>query len=67
MKIRVRLKELRTTKGWSQQKTAEKAGLSIDTIRSIETGRAYPSLKTTVALKILFECETLDEIIDVAV
>lgn len=33
------IKSSRTKLGWSQQKLAEVAKLSIDTVRSVETGR----------------------------
>lgn len=46
-----RLKELRNEKGWSQQKLAEKTGLSFNAITKIEQGLAkYPTLKTLVKI-----------------
>jgi transcriptional regulator with XRE-family HTH domain len=45
------LKVLRKNKGWSQQKLAEKAGLSYVTITKIEQGRAKePTIQTMVKL-----------------
>ena len=46
-----RLKELRKKAGWSQQKLAEKAGLSYNTITKIEQGVAtMPTIQTMVKL-----------------
>ena len=46
-----RLKELRKQKGWSQQKLAEKTGLSFNAITKIEQGLAkHPTLKTLLKL-----------------
>lgn len=46
-----KLKALRKEKGWSQQKLAEKAGLSINAVTKIEQGLAEsPTLKTLVKL-----------------
>jgi len=45
------IKELRKNKGWSQQKLAEKAGLSFNTITRIEQGIGdSPTLKTLIKL-----------------
>lgn len=46
-----RLKELRKKAGWSQQKLAEKAGLSYNTITKIEQGVAImPTIQTIVKI-----------------
>jgi len=46
-----RLKELRKKNGWSQQKLAEKTGLSFNAITKIEQGLAkHPTLRTLVKL-----------------
>jgi len=46
-----RVKEYRKQKGWSQQKLAEKAGLSYNTITKIEQGIGdSPTLKTLLKL-----------------
>ena len=45
------LKELRKKAGWSQQKLAEKAGLSYNTITKIEQGAAtMPTIQTVVKI-----------------
>lgn len=45
------LREVRTSKGYSAQRVAELSELSIDTVRSIETGRiAAPSFKTVARI-----------------
>jgi transcriptional regulator with XRE-family HTH domain len=51
-----RIKELRKQNGWSQQKLAEKTGLSINAITKIEQGLAQsPTLKTLIKLADAFE------------
>jgi len=58
-----RLKELRKEKGWSQQKLAEKAGLSFNAITKIEQGLAkHPTLKTLVKIADVFRV-SLDELV----
>jgi transcriptional regulator with XRE-family HTH domain len=50
-----KLKELRNQKGWSQQKLAEKTGLSFNTVTKIEQGIGkHPTLKTLVKLADVF-------------
>lgn len=50
-----RLKELRKGKKWSQQKLAEKTGLSFNTITRIEQGIGdSPTLKTLLKLSDVF-------------
>lgn len=49
--MKKRLKQLRKKAGWSQQKLAEKAGLSYNVITKIEQGIAKrPSIQTMVKL-----------------
>ena len=58
-----RLKELRGEKGWSQQKLAEKTGLSFNAITKIEQGLAkHPTLKTLVKIADVFEI-SLDDLV----
>ena len=58
-----RLKKLRKEKGWSQQKLAEKTGLSFNAITKIEQGLAkHPTLKTLLKLADVFEV-SLDELV----
>ncbi len=46
-----RLKKLRKERNWTQQKLAEKAGLSFNAITKIEQGAAkHPTLKTLLKL-----------------
>ena len=46
-----RLKELRDEKKWTQQKLAEKAGLSFNAVTKIEQGASeHPTLKTLLKL-----------------
>ena len=58
-----RLKELRKKAGWSQQKLAEKAGLSYNVITKVEQGAAKnPNIKTMIKLADAFEI-SLDELV----
>jgi transcriptional regulator with XRE-family HTH domain len=51
-----RLKELRKKAGWSQQKLAEKAGLSYNTITKIEQGAAtMPTIQTIIKIADAFQ------------
>ena len=50
-----RIKKFRKQKGWSQQKLAEKTGLSFNAITKIEQGLAkHPTLKTLIKLADVF-------------
>jgi len=61
--IAKRLKELRKKAGWSQQKLAEKAGLSYNTITKIEQGAATkPTIQTMIKIADAFQI-SLDELI----
>ena len=58
-----RLKELRKKAGWSQQKLAEKAGLSYNAITKIEQGTAKrPTIQTIIKLADAFGV-SLDEVV----
>jgi transcriptional regulator with XRE-family HTH domain len=58
-----RVKEFRKQKGWSQQKLAEKTGLSFNTITKIEQGVGdSPTLKTLFKLANAFGIG-LDELV----
>ena len=50
-----RLHELRAHRGWTQAQLAAEAGVSRQTINSIETGRFEPSLTLALKLARLFE------------
>lgn len=50
MGVTTRLQQLRGERGWTQAQLASEAGVSRQTINSIETGRFEPSL--TLALKL---------------
>lgn len=58
-----RLKELRKKSGWSQQKLAEKAGLSYNTITKIEQGAATrPTIQTMIRIADAFQI-SIDELV----
>ena len=50
-----RLRELRGERGLTQEGLADLAGVSLQTINSIETGRFEPSLSLALVLARLFE------------
>lgn len=61
--IAKRLKELRKKAGWTQQKLAERAGLSYNTITKIEQGAATkPIIQTIIKIADAFGV-SLDELI----
>jgi transcriptional regulator with XRE-family HTH domain len=60
-----KIKELRKNRGWSQQKLAEKSGLSFNTITRIEQGVGdSPTLKTLLKLSETLEIG-LDELVGI--
>ena len=61
--IAKRLKELRKKSGWSQQKLAEEAGLSYNTITKIEQGAATkPTIQTMIKIADAFKI-SIDELV----
>ncbi len=61
--IATRLKDLRKDRGWSQQKLAEKTGLSFNAVTKIEQGLAkHPTLKTLIKLADAFGI-SIDELV----
>ena len=59
--IRNRVKELRSTFGWTQEQLAKAAGVSRQSINSIERNRYVPSLALALTFARIFRCAT-DEI-----
>jgi len=58
-----KLKQLRKKAGWSQQRLAEKAGLSYNVITKIEQGAAKnPNIKTMIKLANAFQV-SLDDLV----
>jgi len=58
-----RIKELRKKSSWSQQKLAEKAGVSYNTITKIEQGAAtMPTIQTMIKIADAFGI-SLDELV----
>lgn len=55
LKLKNRLKEIRTEKGLSQAQLAEMVGVSRNTISSIETGQFSPTAKLALVLSIALE------------
>ena len=56
-----RVKELRTASGWTQEQLAQAAGVSRQSINSIERNRYVPSLELALVFARIFACST-DEI-----
>ena len=50
-----RLRELRTSRGWSQGELAQELGVSRQTVNAIETGKYDPSLPLAFRIARLFE------------
>ena len=58
-----KIKELRKKSGWSQQKLAEKAGVSYNTITKIEQGAAtMPTIQTMIKIADAFGI-SIDELV----
>lgn len=55
MGVITRVNELRLERGWTQAQLATEAGVSRQTINSIETGRFEPSLTLALKLARLFD------------
>lgn len=55
MGVTTRLQQLRGERGWTQAQLATEAGVSRQTINSIETGRFEPSLTLALKLSRLFD------------
>jgi putative transcriptional regulator len=59
--IQSRVKELRRQRGWTQEELARKAGVTRQSIISIEKNRYVPSLPVALMFSRIFGCPT-DEI-----
>jgi putative transcriptional regulator len=53
-----RVKELRSQRGWTQEQLAETAGVSRQSINSIERNRYVPSLELALTFARVFACPT---------
>ena len=51
-----RVKELRVTRGWTQEQLADLVGVSRQSINSIERSRYVPSLELGLEFARVFEC-----------
>jgi putative transcriptional regulator len=56
--IQNRIKELRTSRGWTQEQLAEAVGVSRQSINSIERERYVPSLALALTFARVFDCST---------
>ena len=57
-RIRNRIRELRSDRGWTQQQLAEAVGVSRQSINSIERDRYVPSLLLALTFSRVFGCST---------
>jgi putative transcriptional regulator len=57
-KIVNRVKNLRISRGWTQEQLAQAAGVSRQSINSIERNRYVPSLELALVFARLFACPT---------
>jgi putative transcriptional regulator len=53
-----RVKELRAAHGWTQEQLAQAAGVSRQSINSIERNRYVPSLELALVFARVFACPT---------
>jgi len=53
-----RVKELRSAQGWTQEQLAQAAGVSRQSINSIERNRYVPSLELALIFARIFACST---------
>ena len=53
-----RIKELRAASGWTQEQLAQAAGVSRQSINSIERNRYVPSLELALIFACVFACPT---------
>ena len=60
-RVHNRVKELRETRGWTQEDLAKAVGVSRQSINSIERDRYVPSLPLALTFARVFNCRT-DEI-----
>ncbi len=58
--IQNRVKELRSERGWTQEELADKAGVTRQSIISIERNRYVPSLPLALMFSRIFGCSTDD-------
>jgi putative transcriptional regulator len=56
-----RVKDLRTASGWTQEQLAQAAGVSRQSINSIERNRYVPSLELALIFVRIFAC-SIDQI-----
>ena len=58
--VKNRVKELRMTRGWTQEQLADSVGVSRQSINSIERDRYVPSLQLALLFARVFGCSTDD-------
>jgi len=59
-RIQNKVREMRTARGLTQEELAQKAGVSRQSVISIERGRYVPSLPLALRLARIFACATDD-------
>lgn len=58
--VRSRLRELRATRGLTQEQLCEAAGVSVDAVNRIENGTRFPTLATLASLSKALGVEVAD-------
>jgi len=58
--VQNQIKELRSERGWTQQQLGDAAGVSRQSINSIERQRYEPSLALALTFARIFKCSTDD-------
>ena len=63
--MRIKMKQLRASKGWTQKQTAVVLDVSLDYVKSVEIGRCTPSLPMAKKIADTFGCDHIDDLIEV--
>ncbi|MGO4496399.1 helix-turn-helix transcriptional regulator [Paenibacillus sp. 2RAB27] len=61
--MRIKLKELRTSKKMTQEQAAEALNISLIYVKNLESGTRSPSLKMAQKIAVTFGCASIDEIL----
>lgn len=64
--VKIKMKQLRKLKGWSQMKTAIELKVSIETVKSIESRNKFVSGEMLQKIYRTFNCTSFDEILEIA-
>lgn len=62
--MKLRLKQLRIEKGWTQPELALKLGISLTYVQKLEAGNRMPGFKLAKKISDVFGCATFEELIE---